>query len=180
MHYTFALSLSASLLFGGSVHPLPAPGDADAIHNVRMSMATLETGARTLELEVRFFWDDLQIAVMERTSDMEFRLAETVEVDAVIEEYINEMLVLEAGGAPLQGRVVARGILDASRPDEVMWWYRLEYPVDSAPDRLYVRNRLLFNMFEDQRNIVHVTTASGNERAYYFSWNEEDVTIPLG
>ena len=180
MHYALALSLSAGLLVGGGIRPLPAPTVEDAIHNVRLSMATLESGAGSLELEVRFFWDDLQIAVMERTSDMEFRLAETAEVDGVIQEYINEMLVLEAGGERLQGQIVARGILDASRPDEVMWWYRLEYPVDAAPDRLYVRNRLLFNMFEDQRNIVHVTTNSGKERAYYFSWNEEDVTIPLG
>ena len=37
-----------------------------------------------MEVRIRFFWDDLQIAVMESESDMEFRLAETPEVDAVV------------------------------------------------------------------------------------------------
>lgn len=148
-------------------------------HNVRLSLATLTSEEGRLDVEVRFFWDDLQIAVMERTSDMSFELAETPRVDSVIQDYINEMLTLEVEGTRLQGQVVARGIQDAPRRDEVMWWYRLEYPTSTPPSRLYVRNRLLFNMFEDQRNIVHVTTASGRERAYYFSWDEEDVTIPL-
>lgn len=163
----------------GPVHP--GPDAVDALpHNVRMSLASLTADEQGLEMEVRFFWDDLQIAVMERTSDMSFQLAETGEVDRVIESYINDMLTLEVDGTRLQGTVTARGIEEAPRPDEVMWWYRLEYPTASRPSRIYVRNRLLFNMFEDQRNIVHVTTASGRERAYYFSWDEEDVTVPMG
>lgn len=151
----------------------------EAPHNVRLSVATLETDAGALYVEVRFFWDDLQISIMERTSNMEFELAETPEVDRTVEQYINDMLTLEIDGEPLQGRVTARGIQDAPRADEVMWWYRLEYPLSGAPERVYVKNRLLFNMFEDQRNILHVTTRSGRERAYYFSWAEEDVTVPL-
>lgn len=153
--------------------PAPAP------HNVRISIATLEADAGLLSIEVRFFWDDLQIGIMERTSDMEFELAETPQVDEIVERYINDMLTLEVDGERLQGRVTSRGIQDAPRLDEVMWWYRLEYEVEGAPERLYVKNRLLFNMFEDQRNILHVTTRSGRERAYYFSWTEEDVTVPL-
>ena len=164
----------APLAYSAATWPAsPAP------HNVRMSFATLETDGGVLFLEVRFFWDDLQIGVMERTSDMEFELAETPEVDGTVERYINDMLTLEVDGQRLQGEVIARGIQEAPRPDEVMWWYRLEYPVEGTPERLYVKNRLLFNMFEDQRNILHVTTRSGRERAYYFSWTEEDVTVPL-
>ena len=156
-----------------------APALLEAPHNIRMSIGSLETGPGTISLEVRFFWDDLQMSVMERTSDMAFELAETPAVDGIVQDYINDMLTLEVEGTRLQGRVVARGVQDAPRPDEVMWWYRLEYSVDGAPERLYVKNRLLFNMFEDQRNILHVTTRSGRERAYYFSWAEDDVTVPL-
>ncbi len=148
-------------------------------HNIRMSLATLEAAAETVTIEIRFFWDDLQVAVMERTSDMQFELAESPEVDRVVEAYINDTVTVEVDGSRLTGTVSARGVQDAARQDEVMWWYRLEYPVSGSPDRIYVKNRLLFNMFEDQRNILHVTTRSGRERAYYFSWDEEDVHVPL-
>ena len=134
----------------------------------------------TLKARIRFFWDDLQLAVMENTSDMEFELAENDEVDAIVETYINDMLLLEADEAAVRGRVTARGVEDAARIDEVMWWYRLEYSLPPSAERVRIRNRLLFNMFEDQRNIVNLKTRSGRERTYRFSWDEDDVTVPIG
>ena len=148
-------------------------------HPFRLSVADVALDGSVLDVRIRFFWDDLQFAVMESTSDMEFELAETPEVDAVVEQYINDMLSIEADGAVLQGTVLDRGIQDARNPDEVMWWYRLEYPLDPSVDRIHVRNRVLFNMFEDQRNLVHLKTRSGRERTYYFSWDEDNVTLRL-
>ena len=117
---------------------------------------------------------------MEHTSDMEFALAENEEVDAIIESYINAMLLLRAGETVVRGRVAARGVEDAYRIDEVMWWYRLEYPLPPAAKRIRIRNRLLFNLFEDQRNIVHLETRSGRERTYRFGWDRDSVAVPIG
>lgn len=133
-----------------------------------------------MEVSIRFFWDDLQFAVMEQTSDMDFRLDETDEVDTVVEQYVNDMLNFQVEETLLQGELVERGIQEARNPDEVMWWYRLEYSLDPSIDRIHVTNRLLFNMFEDQRNIVNIKTRRGRERTYYFSWDEDNVTIPVG
>ena len=148
-------------------------------HPFRLSVADVGVGDSVLDVRIRFFWDDLQLAVMENTSDMEFELTETREVDEVVEQYINDMLTIDADGTLLQGTVLERGIQDARNPDEVMWWYRLEYPLDPSVDRIHVRNRVLFNMFEDQRNLVHLRTRSGRERTYYFSWDEDNVTLRL-
>ncbi len=150
-----------------------------APHPFRLSVADVAATGPVLDVRIRFFWDDLQFAVMESTSDMEFRLAETEETDMVVQQYINDMLTIEAAGAVLRGTVAERGVQDARNPDEVMWWYRLEYPLDPSVDRVRVRNRVLFNIFEDQRNLVHLKTRSGRERTYYFSWDEEDVTLRL-
>jgi len=152
----------------------------DTLHPFRLTVTDAGVFHSALEARIRFFWDDLQLAVMEHTSNMEFELAETEEVDAIIEAYINEMLVLEAGDSVVQGKVTARGIEDAIRIDEVMWWYRLEYALPPAVERIEIRNRLLFNMFEDQRNLVNLKTRSGRERTYYFSWDEDNVTVPVG
>ena len=135
----------------------------------------------TLEAEptYRALQDDLQLAVMQHASDMEFRLAETPEVDAIIERYINEMLVLTAGDDVLPGKVTARGIDEADIVDEVMWWYRVEYSLDESVERVHVSNRLLFNVFEDQRNLIHLKTRRGRERAWSFSWSDDNVTMRL-
>lgn len=152
----------------------------DRLHPFRLTVTDADVFQTSLEARIRFFWDDLQLAIMEHTSDMAFELAETGEVDAIIEAYINEMLVMEAGDSVIQGKVTARGIEDAMRIDEVMWWYRLEYPLPPEAERIEIRNRLLFNMFEDQRNLVNLKTRSGRERTYYFSWDEDNVTVPVG
>lgn len=160
----------------------PAPGAAvphPAPHPFRLSVADAGIAGATLHARIRFFWDDLQIAVIEHTSDMDFKLAPTQQVDAAIERYINHMLVIQAGDDVLPGKVTARGIDEADVIDEVMWWYRVEYPVDESMDRLHVRNRLLFNMFEDQQNIIHLKTRRGRERAYRFHWGNDNVTIRL-
>ena len=60
-----------------------------------------------------------------------------------------------------------------------MWWYELEYPIAASAESIHLKNRLLFNLFEDQRNIVHLTTRAGRERAYYFAWDEPEITVPI-
>jgi len=153
----------------------PAPS-----HPFRLSVADVGVTGSGLQARIRFFWDDLQLAVMEHTSDMDFELAENEMVDEIVETYINDMLVLEIDTVALPGEVTARGVEEAVRIDEVMWWYRLEYALPSSTERVRIRNRLLFNMFEDQRNIVNLKTRSGRERTYHFSWDEDDVTLPIG
>lgn len=165
---------AACVLAAGAVAASETP------HPFRLSVADVGVTESTLKARIRFFWDDLQLAVMENTSDMEFELAENDEVDAIVETYINDMLLLEADEAAVRGRVTARGVEDAARIDEVMWWYRMEYSLPPSAERVRIRNRLLFNMFEDQRNIVNLKTRSGRERTYRFSWDDDVVTVPIG
>lgn len=146
-------------------------------HPFRLSIADVRVTDSALEVRLRFFWDDLELAVMEHSSNMEFVLAQTPEVERVIEEYINDMLAIRTGDALLQGSVTGSGVEDAPRLEEVMWWYRLEYSLPPSTDRIHIRNRLLFNMFEDQRNVVHLKTRSGAERAYYFGYDEDSVLV---
>ncbi len=173
------LACSLPLFIGARSAPDPADRGLPA-HPFRLSVADVGVTASTLEVRIRFFWDDLQFAVMESTSDMAFELAQDDEVDKTVEQYINDMLVFEAGGAPVQGVLVERGVEEAPRLDEVMWWYRLEYRLPASVERIHIRNRLLFNMFEDQRNLVNLKTRSGRERTYYFTWDEDGISVPVG
>ena len=51
--------------------------------------------------------------------------------------------------------------------------------IAASAESIHLKNRLLFNLFEDQRNIVHLTTRAGKERAYYFAWDEPEITVPI-
>ncbi len=148
-------------------------------HPFRLSVADVVVSGTAMDVRVRFFWDDLQFAVMESTSDMNFRLLETEEVDAVVTGYIGEALLMEAGGATVPGVLVERGVEASPRLDETMWWYRLSYRLPKGAERLRIRNRLLFNAFEDQRNLVHLKTRSGKERTYYFTWDDDEVAVSV-
>lgn len=148
-------------------------------HPFRLSVADVVVSGTTMEARVRFFWDDLQFAVVESTSDMSFRLLETDDVDAVVAAYIGEALVMEAGGTAVPGALAERGVEASPRPDETMWWYRLIYSLPEGAERLRIRNRLLFNAFEDQRNLVHLKTRSGKERTYYFTWDDDEVAVSV-
>ena len=172
------LACGLLLFIGARTAPDPAARGPLA-HPFRLSVADVGVTASALEVRVRFFWDDLQFAVMESTSDMDFELAQDDEVDETIEQYINDMLVFEAGGTPVQGVLLERGVEAAARIDEVMWWYRLEYRLPASVERIHIRNRLLFNMFEDQRNLVNLKTRSGKERTYYFTWDEDGISVPV-
>lgn len=149
------------------------------VHPFRLSVADVTVSETAMEVRIRFFWDDLQLAVMERESDMEFRLAETPRADSVVGRYIDAMLVFETRGEPLAGVLAERGIEDAARADEVMWWYLLRYELPSGTERIGIRNRVLFNVFEDQRNLVHLKTRSGRERAYYFTWDDDQIEVSI-
>jgi len=177
-----ATLLACSLLLFIGARPTPDPTNRGlSAHPFRLSVADVGVTGSTLEVRIRFFWDDLQFAVMESTSDMEFELAQDDEVDGIVEQYINDMLVFDAGGGtPVQGVLLERGVEEAPRIDEVMWWYRLEYRLPASVERIHIRNRLLFNMFEDQRNLVNLKTRSGRERTYYFTWDEDGISVPVG
>lgn len=148
-------------------------------HPFRLSVADMVVSGAAMEVRVRFFWDDLQLAVMQSISDANFRLRETEEADAVVTAYVAKALVVEVGGVTVPGVLEERGVEASPRLDETMWWYRLRYRLPEGAERLRIRNRLLFNAFEDQRNLVHLKTRSGKERTYYFTWDDDEVAVSV-
>lgn len=177
MNFKSWLVVGPAWLAVGSM--LGAEGPAVGTHPFRLSVADVTVSGTAMEVRIRFFWDDLQLAVIERESDMEFRLAETPRADSVVGRYIDAMLVFETRGEALAGVLAERGIEDAPRADEVMWWYLIRYELPPGTERIGIRNRVLFNVFEDQRNLVHLKTRSGRERAYYFTWDDDQIEVPI-
>ena len=127
------LALASAVPQGWSSHGRSFPSEpigtevSPTTHPIRMSFTKVEVEGRVVRLRVRAFWDDLQLGIAEHTSNLEYHLAETPESDALVEDYLNEMIQIRVTGEPLAGRIESRGVEPGGSPLETMWWFELVY-----------------------------------------------------
>ena len=156
-----ALKLLVSLGLLAPV-PRPAPRPAPAVHDIHLSYARVAVEGRVVVCRIRMFRDDLERA-LSRRAGKPVTLASTAAGDSLFIAYFNEQFALVNGGQRLAGTVVASG----EEPD--MWWYTVRFEASAPIRSLALRNGVLFDLFDDQRNmtkVMHVPT--GKEFAYYF------------
>ena len=61
---------------------------------------------------------------------------------------------------------------------EPVWWYMVQYKASSEIQAFTLRNTLLFERFDDQKNIVKVAHfPDDTQRTYYFAPGEERFDI---
>jgi hypothetical protein len=77
--------------------------------------------------------------------------------------YLGQKLRVAADGRQLVGRIAEAG------NEEKMWWYLVQYPMTRPAAKLSIANRIFFEMFDDQQNLLKVLQlASGEETSLYF------------
>jgi len=126
----------------------------------------------TVALRVRLFHDDLQLALRAFTGRPDLELTTADRADSAFAAYFAKVVRLEADSQAPALRVTASG----AEPDQVagmVVWYVLEGQVAATPTRLTMLNALLFEVFDDQQNIVQVFRLPGEERrTLYFTARE--------
>lgn len=168
--------LSVPRMGGATAHP----GRTATAHPLHLSTAQLVIEEKALYLRIRMFKDDLETALAARAGRIGFELTPTAAADSAFLSYLDSALALEADGSPLRATVLSSGEdLEAGQGDARVWWYLLEYPVAEAPGVIEIRNSVLYDRFDDQRNIVRVLhSASGRQRTLYFAAPDaEPVTV---
>jgi len=127
---------------------------------------------RTVALRVRLFHDDLQLALRAFAGRANLELTPADRADSVFAAYFANVVRLEADGRAPALRVTA----SAAEPDQVagmVVWYLLEGQVAATPSRLTMLNGLLFEVFDDQQNIVQILRMPGEDRrTLYFTARE--------
>lgn len=153
-----------------AVH-VAAPAGA---HDFHATYARIAVEGAVVVAQVRFFHDDL-VAVLRRfTRQPGFVLADTPEAEAATLRYLSRMLTLSSGGTPLTGRIVGSG------DDGRMWSYRIEYRAAAPVRRLRIENRLLFDLYDDQRNLVTVQSfPAGRTETFYYVHGAERYEMTL-
>ena len=139
-------------------HPPPAP----AVHDIHLSYTRVAVEGRVVLCRIRMFRDDLERA-LSRRAGKPVTLAASAAGDSLFAAYFNEQFTLIHGGRRLAGTVVASG----EEPE--MWWYTVRFEAPAPIRQLSLRNGVLFDLFDDQRNMTKVLhVASEKEFAYYF------------
>ncbi len=129
--------------------PLASAFAPAARHNVHVSNARMAVEGTEVIVQVRLYKDDLATA-LSNLAGHPVTLAGTDEMNALGARYLNRHLLVNAGGRVLVGRVVG------SEPDDLMWAYTVEYAAPTAVRSLILTNRLLFDLYDDQRNLLKV------------------------
>lgn len=157
---------------------LPAQGGdvLPVAHDLHVSYGNLGVEESLALLQLRIFKDDLEEA-LERLSGQDDLLMEvSPEMDALFLRYLEARFTLEAGGDALSPVIVGSGYDELDR--EPVWTYQIRFDAPAPVRRLRITNTLLFEVFDDQRNVVRVVEfPEGRRNAYYFAPGEETVEI---
>jgi len=145
-------------------------------HDLHVSYGNLGVEGATAILQLRIFKDDLEEALRRFHGRDSFLLAVSPEVDAIFLRYLAEKFILEVGETTLEGRIVGSGDDELDR--EPVWWYQVRFDAPEPIQAARITNTVLFEIFDDQSNILRVVDfPQETRRAYYFAPGEETIEI---
>ncbi len=129
-------------LFYATVHPF----------HISINDIEFDEEAKSVEIAQKIFTDDFEVALNAYTSEKIDLVNEDQKEtnDALIKKYILENIQIEINGKPADFQ-----FLGSQREDDAIWCF-MEIPKTKKLKSIKVRNTLLFEMFEDQMNLVHV------------------------
>ena len=145
------------------------PRAAAPVHDLHLSHTRMVVDGATITARLRLFHDDTENSLRRFARRPALRISDQAGQDSVFERYYNDRVQLSVNGVRVRARVVASG-RDPDAADPVMWWYEVKYRTAQPVRSIALRQHLMFEMFEDQRNILTVIKMPSNERfSLYFA-----------
>ncbi|MDE2996280.1 MAG: hypothetical protein OXT73_06020 [Bacteroidota bacterium] len=122
-------------------------------HDFHVSYSRMAVEGTMAVVRIRMFKDDLAQALTEREGH-DITVDISPELDSLFTTYFNDSFLLRSDEETLQGSIVGSG--EETVGNEAMWWYLLEFNASSTIETLYVEQRILAEIFDDQKNIVQI------------------------
>jgi len=147
--------------------PRPVPHDLHLVYGDMAVEGTLIAG------RIRFFKNDLERALGPLVDASSLRLEPGDEADAMVLRYLREHLRIRVDGEELELSLLDSGEDELDR--EPMWWVLVQFRAPHPPEALQVSNTLLFELFDDQRDIFKfVHFPDETTRTFYFAAGESE------
>jgi hypothetical protein len=116
-----------------------------------MAYGDLAVEGRIVAGRIRMFKDDLERALGPLVGADALSLAPGTEADALVMRYLRDHLQVEVDGEVLAPTLLESGEDELDR--ETVWWVVVQYEASAPLESFTVRNTLLFELFDDQRNV---------------------------
>jgi hypothetical protein len=122
---------------------------------------------------LRFFKNDLEQGIAAMVGADSVTLEPGAEADALVMRYLRGRLGIRADGQELEASLVGSG--EDELDLEPVWWIIVQYQAADTVEEIHVRNTLLFEVYDDQRNVfkfVHFPDEA--QRTFYFAEGESE------
>ena len=157
-------------LFVAAVGPVPI--GRTALHDIHLSHTRMVVDGATVQARIRVFHDDLEMVLRRHTARQELSVRDESSQDSLFAAYLDATVSLTSAGERLRPHVIQSG-RDPDATDSPMWWYLVEFRAAKPIQTLAVKYELMFEVFDDQRNIVSVVKMPGEaRRSLYFAPGE--------
>lgn len=172
-----AFALAAAVAPARAAEP-PTPAiPPPPAHPLHLATAQVAVEGRRVLVRLRTFEDDLEAALARFSGRESVSMAATPELDSLYLAYVAGRLAVAADGAELHPSLLASGVdLESGTGDTKVWWALLEYEAASEIRELGVRATVLYDLFDDQRNVIRVLhPATDRRHTFYFAAPDDDL-----
>jgi hypothetical protein len=150
----------------------------DAAHDLHVVTADMAIEGSVMAGRLRFFKHELEQALGPMVGADMVTLSPGAEADALVLRYLRDHLRIEAAGEVLEAAILQSGEDELDR--HPTWWVVVHYQAAAPIRDVTIRNTLLFELFDDQRNVMKlVRFPEESQETVYFAAGEEERTLRL-
>lgn len=151
LHLYKWLILCGSLFTG----PATTPSSPAGAHPLYVSVTEINHNAtdKNLEISCKIFTDDFEKTLntlSNKKVDL-FNPKDKVETDRLVSDYVRKRLLIR-----LDGKEVALEFVGFERENDAIWSY-FQAAVPAIPKKVEVNNSILYETYDKQLNLMHVT-----------------------
>jgi hypothetical protein len=149
---------------------------APVAHDLHLAYGDMAVEGSVIAGRIRLFKDDLERALGPLVGATEMTLELGAEADALVMRYVRDNLRISVDGQELRASLLGSG--EDAIDLEPVWWVIVQYRAPAPPAEIHVRNTLLFDVFDDQRNIFKfVHFPDETQRTFYFAEGESEHVV---
>lgn len=138
----------------------PAHAFSGEDHDIHVCLTELRynESSRAFEVAIKIFIDDLELALQkEQITGLHIGSSkEVATADDHIRKYIDQHFSIIQDGKKLAAQFIGKEVAE----DLIAIWCYIEYPAIPSPKKCVVTNDVLFEMYDDQRNIMDIRMSS--------------------
>ena len=144
------------------------------LHPIHIGVTEVEYKEKSLQIAHKYFVEDFEDEV-EETYNVRLQLGtskELVDANKYIQKYLTEKFAVTLNGKPIEGKWIGKEV-----EGEAIWIY-VEYEKIKKIKSIVIENRVLFDSFDDQKNLVHFK-ADGFKKSLLLNAKQENDIIQL-